>query len=576
MDILKKFDVVGLRMLRDLLIIGIKNCADNELIRYGRDFVDYIDYNLPEKEVKSPVEMDVISSGARASNYGGTVTIGHSSKPDIINPILTSETISTTLMNLIFSCLVGYNGAHRPVPDLAKSWQISKDGLKWTFFLRDNVEFHDGHPLTAKDVEFTYSAVMNPKNTSPKANRYNMIDKIETEGDYIVRFVLKNPFAPFIHRLGLPIAPKHLLEKGSIRKSMFNRHPVGSGPFKLAEWTKDDTVILEANNKYYQKGRPVLERLIFKSYPERRIAVQEIARGKMDIALNLASSDLLFVGKYGPFRVYPTPTSSSYVLFFNLNDPLFSDIRVRKALDHAIDKESIVKNQLKGYSEICTGPFNVNSWAYNTKVQPAYHNVNISRELLEEAGFRYSHKESLIYDKDDKPLEISITLPNISDGLERVALSIRAQLMKVGINTKLVYETDNEGIYNKQFQTILTNMCIGTDPDFQYDIWHSSSKDANLASYKNRIVDELFDQGRQIVDLEKRKKIYRKIHTIIHDDYPAVFLAAGCEFIGSNYSFKNVQFNSMNHFISSAKDWQIVDTKKSPGRQARENIANQT
>jgi ABC-type transport system substrate-binding protein len=358
-DLLKAVDLESLRAIRSLLSIGIRNCDDEELLRYGRNFIELIDENLPKAKREKPNEMEVIPEGVKASNYGGTVTIGHSSKPDIINPILTSDTISVDLMNLIFSSLVKFDGAQRPVPDLAKSWEVSKDGLVWTFFMRDGVEFHDGHPLTAQDVEFTYRSIMDRKNMSPMIERCGLVDRIETEGDYIFRVVLKHPFAPLIHRLNREIVPKHLLENADLHNTPFNRHPVGSGPFKLVDWAEDDTITLDANREYFQKGRPILDSLIFKAYPDRKAALQAITRGRMDIALNLAASDLLFVSRRRPFRIYPALGASYYAIIFNLRDPIFRDIRARMALDYAIDRESMIKNQLKGYSRICTGPFGV-------------------------------------------------------------------------------------------------------------------------------------------------------------------------------------------------------------------------
>jgi len=417
-DLLERTDVRKLEAVKDMLSIGVKHCSDDQLIRHARDFMDLIDENLPGIKNRSLGEMTIVPNGVRAANYGGTVRIGHSSKPDIINPILTSETISVTLMNLIFSSLVEFDNSMCPVPSLAKSWEVSEDGLVWTFFLRDDVRFHDDYPLTAQDVEFTYSAIIDRRNTSQKSERYNMIDRMEIDGDHIFRVFLKHPFAPFIHRIGGVICPKHLLENTDLHSTPFNRHPVGSGPFKLVEWAEDDTIVLEANKRYFRKGRPILDKLVFKTYPDRQAAIKAISQGEMDIALNLAASDLAFVSRRRAFRVYPVPTPSYYAIIFNLNDPIFGDVRVRKALDYAIDRNSIIKNQLKGYSKVCTGPFAVNSWAYNLDVQSTPYDSEKARELLEQAGWQDTDEDGLL-DKDGEPFEFSLAMPDISDSLER-------------------------------------------------------------------------------------------------------------------------------------------------------------
>ncbi len=550
----------SLEAMKDLLNIGIKHCADDQLIKRGEDLIKLISENLPGTKNVRPREMTILPDGVRATNYGGTLRIGHSSKPDIINPILTSETISISLMSLLFSCLVGFDNSMRPIPDLARSWEVSQDELVWTFFLRDDVRFHDDRPLTAQDVEFTYRTILDTKSTASGTEQYSMVDRFEAEGNYIFRAVLKRPFAPFIYRMSRSIVPKHLLENTDLHSAPFNRQPIGSGPFKLVQWTEDDTIVLEANRRYFRKGRPILDKLVFKTYSDRQAAIKAISQGEMDIALNLAASDLAFVSRRRAFRVYPVPAPSYYAIVFNLNDPVFEDMRVRKALDYAVDKDSIVKNQLKGYSKICTGPFAVDSWAYNPEVQSAPYDVEKARELLEQAGWRNGDRGGIL-DRDGEPLEISLTVPNISDSIERIAVAIRAQLMKVGIKVNLVYTNKSESS-NMSFQALLVMAFTGIDPDYASRFWHSTNKSVNLASYESKFVDDLLELGRQTADIEKRKAIYHRVHKIIHDDYPAIFLASGREFIGSNYRFRDAMFPSMPYLLTAMKDWQIVDEEK--------------
>jgi len=573
-DIFRKSDPEKLAALRDLLSLGMQSCQDERILDFGKEFMDLIEENLPRSEKRRPDEIEIIPEGAEAAHRGGTIAIGHSSKPDIINPVLTSETISASLMNLVFSNLVKIDATSSPVPDVAESWEVSDDGLVWTFYLRDDVKFHDGHPLTAHDVEFTYRSIMDPRNASSLAEQCKMVDKLGAEGNYVFRVNLKYPFAPFIYLMGRAIAPRHLLENSDLRNTPFNQHPVGSGPFKLTDWTEDDTIILDANREYFLKGRPVLDRLIFKAYPDRKAALKAISSGKMDMALGLAASDLMFVSKHGSFRACPTSSSSYYAIVLNLDDPLFEDIRVRKALDHAIDKDSIIKNQLKGYSKICTGPFGVGSWGYNPNVQATTYDTEKARELLEQAGWQDTDGDGVL-DKNGEPLEILLTVPDISDSLERIAVAIRAQLMKVGIKMKMEYSDEPE-LNGTPFQALLGKLSIGADPDYESRFWHSRNTDSNLASYENSTVDDLLELGRRTGDLEKRTAIYHKIHEMIHDDYPAIFLASAREFIGSSYRFKNARFSSSLHFLTAIQDWQIVSRERRNTVHERRRAASTT
>jgi len=559
-QIFGKAEPEDLETLGTLLSEGMRACEDDDLVERGKKLMELMGMALPARGKKRPNYIEIVSEGTEAAQHGGTITIGHSSVPSIINPILTSETVSVNLMCLIFNSLVKFDSAQRPVPDLAKSWKVSKDGLVWTFSLRDDVKFHDGHPLTAHDVEFTYKAIMDSKNKSPLAKRYELIDRIEVEDDYTLRMTLKYPFAPFIHWLNREIAPKHLLEGEDIHNTSFNKHPVGSGPFRLTDWTKDHTIILDANREYFRKDRPVLDSLIFKAYQGREDALRAITHGDMDITLDLTASDLLFVGKRRTFRIYSAMGASYYAIVLNLKDPLFRDVRVRMALDYAIDRDSIIKNQLKGHSRICTGPFNINSWAYNPYIQSTPYNVETAKKLLGQAGWHDTDDDGVL-DKDGKPLEISLAVPNIADNLERVAVAIRAQLMKTGIKVKLDYMDDSE-LYKKPFQAVLSMIITGADPDYVYRSWHSEGGNTNLSSYENRYVDDLLELGRQTTDFEKRKAIYHKIHEMIHDDCPAIFLASGREFIGSNYRFRDAGFSSLEYFLTTMRDWQIVSDER--------------
>ena len=557
-DILRKISPESLEALKLLLSAGMQIYKDERVLKYGRDFMSLIEANLPKAKKRETGEIEIVSEEIRATHHGGTITVGHSSKPDIINPILTSNTISVNLMNLIFSSLVKSDDTGQSVPDLARAWEISEDGLEWTFYIREDVDFHDGHPLTAHDVEFTYKAIIDPDSMSPWAKRYDLIERIETEGDYILKITLKHPFVPFMSALGWPIAPKHLLENVELRDTPFNHCPIGSGPFKFADWMEDDTIILDANRSYFRKDRPILDRLIFRAYDDRQAALRSIARGEMDIALGLAAADVLSVGKRGAFRVYSAPGAFYYAIILNHKDPIFKDIKVRKALDHAIDRKSIIETQLKGYGEICTGPYGVNSWACSPDVEPTSHSIQRAKELLEQAGWVDTDGDGIL-DKDGEPLEISLAVLNLSDILERIATAVRAQLMKVGIRVKLEYVDDSE-LYRTPFQAFVTMFTAGDDPD-TCRLWHSKSGDTNLASYENKFVDDLMDLGRQERNQEKRKEIYHKIHQLIHDDCPAIFLTSAFEYIGSNYRFKSGKFPSTLHFLTTMKDWQIVNSE---------------
>jgi peptide/nickel transport system substrate-binding protein len=542
------FRIEELRIMKSALETFIPICEKDEF-RLAKKLIRKIERALPtqRKTVKGEI---LIASAEAKERYGGTIIIGHSTEPESINPILTTSTISANIIDLVFSRLVRYYSKEMVVPEVAEHWETSDDGLVWTFYLRDDVSFHDGYPLNAHDVAFTYRAICDPRNNSPYASRYSTVYRFETDGDYIFRVVLKHFDVSFIHKMARPITPKYILSDVDINNSSFNNHPIGSGPFKFQDWTDDDTITLVANKDYFEKGRPFLDKVIFKAFKSQREAFEAVRSGEVDITIGLLP-DIEFI--YPSFEIYSIPKPGYYALFFNLKDPLLSDIRVRQALSFAIDKEAIIEEQLKGHGKIITGPLDVNSWAYNPKVRPTSFDPEKAILLLKEAGFKVIEGEEIL-DKNGKPLEIELSIC-ASDICYKIAIAIKMQLAKIGIKVRLKYAEEKSCML---FQAALRMIITVGDADVIYSLWHSSAE-SNIVSYQNPLVDALLDEGRTTLDLQKRKEIYHKIHSLIAEDYPAVFIASLSEIIGSNYRIKWIeQFLQSIYIFDTIKDWQIA------------------
>lgn len=540
------FQIDELRLLKSALETYIPICEDEEF-RLAKELLGKIERTLPRETQRDFGEITIAAASA-AGHYGGAITIGHSTKPSIINPILTASTISANLMDLIFSRLVEYHSKEMAVPSLAERWEIEEDGLVLTFYLRDDVSFHDGYPLTAHDVAFTYRAILNPQNNSYYASRYKSVYRFETVGDYVFRVILKAKDAFFIDKMMRPIAPRHLLEDIDIHKAPFNKQPIGSGPFKFQEWTDDDTITLVANEDYFEKDRPFLDKVIFKTFSSQREALEAVNDGEIDVTMGLLSD---FESIHPSFEIYAIPIPAYYALVFNLKAPISSDIRVRRALAYAIDKKAIIEDQLKGHGKICTGPFYVNSWAYNPRVRPVPFDQKKAILLLKEAGFKVTDGDRIL-DKDGKPLEIELSIPNASEIVNKIAIAVKMQLAKIGIKVNLKYTEDSPP------QATLHMISASGDADRIYELWHSSSE-SNICSYQNQEVDALLDKGRITMDFQKRKEIYHKIHELIASDQPAVFIASASRFIGANYRIKWIEeLIQTPSIFSTIKDWQIA------------------
>ena len=537
--------------LRKLVSIGMRGCRDPELLAAGEKTIAIMDArSLHLHEQK---HINVLPQEVKPGQMGGTLTIGHGSKPSAINPLLTTDTISTNLMEVIFSNLVKFDNTGRAIPDLAYNWEVSPDGLLYTFFIRDDARFHDGHPLTAHDVEFTYRSMAESK-IPLLAQTANRIEDMDTQGDYVFKVKLKHPYSAALQHLCRAIAPKHLLGNADLQASTFDRQPIGTGPFKVTEWSDDNTIVLERNKLYFQKSRPVLDRLVLRCYEDRDSAIEAIQTGEVDIALDLTYRDILFLSAGQEFHTHSIYNGSYYVLLFNHSKALFRDPETRKAFDHIADEDEITLTTLHRHSKPTTGPFRIDSFACDPDVESRDHSIDMAHALLARHGWRLSGG---VLCKNGRKLHLSIAMQDSSRLVERIATALRSQLLKAGITTDLVYTDGDQDIRNS-CDLILAQLSASGDPDACYGYWHSSYNNGDKTKYSNPEVDKLFELGRQTVDFEKRKAVYRQIHQIMHEDCAAIFLCTASRFLTSRYILPSgYSFLSINHFLFSIKDWEI-------------------
>ena len=486
---------------------------------------------------------------------GGALRIGDTIKPSIINPILTSDTISIHLLDLIFNGLVKLSDSLEPIPDLAESWEFSGDGKVWTFFLRKGVKFHDGTEFTAEDAKFTYEKVLELRGPiSPAA-----VERYEVVNRYTFRAVLREPYSPFIYAMTWPIAPKHLLEGEDLEKASFNRHPVGTGPFKLAEWTDDDRIRLVANQEYFE-GRPHLDSVSVVSYGPRDMLWAQLILGKIDLVTLIPPEHFLFV-RPPKFKVYTQTSPFYYTFLFNLRDPLVSDRRIRQAINLILSPERIIEEGLGGHGQPCTGPFLPDSWPYNPDVVHP-HDPDEAARLLDQAGWSQRGWDGIRI-KDGRRLVISL-LMDTDDELKLFAAQVmHQQLWEAGIDLEVrLIKPEiliDQYLRTGRFQAAFFQLNAGIDPDVARTFWHSGGIGRyNLASYRNMEVDRLFEQGYRAYDQAERKKIYRRIHALIVRDVPAVFLFIRQDHEAVNASFGGIAYSPLTPLFSSIKDWFLM------------------
>lgn len=486
-------------------------------------------------------------SNASPEEYGDAIVVASDADARTLIPILASDSASGQICGQIFNGLIKYDKNLNIVGDLAQSWEISEDNLSITFHLRKNVFWHDGRPFTAKDVEFTYKKLIDPETATPYSGDFQMVERFELIDDHTIKVTYKEPFSPGLSSWGMSIIPKHLLEGKNLHKNDFQRDPIGTGPYKFNKWKTQEKIELNFYDNYFE-GRPYISRYINRVIPDEASTFLELQTKAIDytglspIAYKYKTNTKQFKENFNKFRL---PSFGYTYLGYNLKRPLFSDRKVRIALDYAINKEEIIKMIFLGLAKPITGPFIIDSWSYNTNLSPRAFNQEKANQILRESGWSDSDNDGIL-DKDGLKFEFTITTNQGNDQRIKTAEIIQKRLKDIGIKVKIkVLEWSvflSECVEKRNFDTVLLGWSLSLDPD-PFDIWHSSKTkegEFNFIGYKNSEIDELIIQGRRTFDQSERETIYHKIHKIIFDEQPYMFLYAPDSLVAIDKRFQGI------------------------------------
>ena len=474
--------------------------------------------------------------GLLAQDYGDALVSGSIADARTLVPILASDSASAEVCGMIFNGLVKYDKDINLVGDLAESWEIQDDGLTIIFHLRKNVFWQDGAPFSAADVEWTYQKLIDPSVPTPYSGDFLQVQSLEVVDPHTVKVTYLEPFAPGLASWGMPIMPKHIPFSGppialAIGSQTMAWRPIGTGPYKFKSWKSQEKIELVSNANYFEHA-PYISRWIYRVIPDEAALFLELQAQGIDLSgltplqYKRQTDSPFFKENYRKFRLQ----SFGYTyLGYNLNNPLFKDIRVRQALNYAVDKEEIIKGVLLGLGRVCTGPFVPESWAYNQEVKSAEFSLQKAKGLLLEAGWMDSDNDGWL-DKEGARFEFTILTNQGNLERQRAAEIIQARLKDVGIKVKIrVVEWSvflTEFINKRHFEAVLLGWALGREPDC-YDIWHSSKTkegEFNFVGYSSPEVDRLLEEGRRTFDQNKRKEAYHRIQRILYEEQPYMFL----------------------------------------------------
>jgi peptide/nickel transport system substrate-binding protein len=465
------------------------------------------------------------------TSYGDAMVAGSISDAITLVPILASDSASSDICGMVFNGLVKYDKEINIVGDLAESWDIEEGGLVIVFKLRKGVKWHDGMPFTSTDVIFTYKRLIDPNVKTPYSSDFERVKSIEAPDEYTVKVTYKEPFSPALSSWGMWMMPEHLLKDEDLNKTAFSRHPVGTGPYKFKAWKTGEKIELVSNHEYFE-GRPYIDRYVYRIIPDEATMFLEVETEGVDLSLlsplqfTRQTGNSFFKSHYNKFRY---PGFGYTYMGYNLSDPKFSDRRVRQAIDYAVDKNKIINAIFFGLAKVTTGPFVMDSWAYNRDVKGRPYDAAKAKALLKEAGWEDQDGDGWL-EKDGKEFEFTLLVNQGNDERLRCSQMIQKYLKDVGIRMKIrVLEWSaliNDFINKRRFEAVLMGWFLSRDPDC-YDIWHSSRTkegEFNFIGYSNEEVDRLLEEGRRTFDQTRRAQLYHTIHSLIHEDEPCLFL----------------------------------------------------
>ncbi len=455
--------------------------------------------------------------------FGGTLVFAQSQDAVSLDPHDIEDGLSVNNTSNVFDTLVRFKADSTQVePSLAESWTVSPDGLVWTFKLRKGIRFHDGTPFNAEAVKFNYDRQVDAKNpyhngTFPYADfTFQNVKSVDVVDGSTVRFTLSAPYAPFIANQAMfstgIVSPTAVKKYG---KDFF-KHPVGTGPFKFVEWVKGDHATYEANKTYWA-GRPCVDRLIVRGVPDNTVRVLELEKGTAHIIDQVNPQDYERIRGNPNLELFTAPGLNVGYIAMNTTKEPFNDVRIRRAVNYAIDRQAITKAFYAGVGAPAKNPMPPTIWGYNDAVKPYEHNVAKAKQLIAEAGYPNGFGAELWWPNRARPY---LTQP------QKIAEAFQQQLAEAGIRVKLV--TFEWGTYLKKTAAGEHQMMIlgwtGDNGDPDNFIYVLLDKDnigkSNRAYYKNETTHQLLIKAQQVADQAGRANLYRQVQQILHDDAP--------------------------------------------------------
>ena len=502
---------------------------------------------------------------------GGTVVTGWTSEPGGVNELIVPSSQPTNEMLFrIFLHLVEEQSdfdQHPPTfaPQLARSYDWSADHKLLTFHLRDDVVWSDGVPVTADDVRWTWQAQIHPDVVWDNANSKQWITDVEVVDPHTVRFHFSRVyFKQLLDANEGVILPKHAWEKlpfSEWRKSAdwFKQHLVVNGPFTIASWQPGQQLVLQRNDRYYEKGLPRLDRVVMRLIPNQAAGLNQLLNGELDFVPQIAPGDVL--------RAKAAPQIQLIALWFNIyvavgwnnENPLFRDPEVRRALTLGIDRQTIVDTLLGPYGRVADSPVVQMVWAHDDSIKPWPYDPAEARRILAAKGWKDTNGDGVL-DRGGKPFSFELITNSGNQLRTDATVMIQDQLKKIGVQAtprQVEFNTLASLTNDGKFAAAMIGFTMDTSLDMRSN-YHSQSigDGANYVRYRNPEMDRLVEQAASQPDVLAAKPYLDQIQQLAHREQPVTFLWESQRLTGVNKRVKDVR-PTLTFSFFNLKEWWV-------------------
>jgi peptide/nickel transport system substrate-binding protein len=455
------------------------------------------------------------ATGEAEAEAAEVVEVAIAGEPDSLDPHATSGTLTFQVLRNVYDTLVAPNQEGRIEPSLATSWETDPEELTWTFELREGVRFHNGNELTARDVRATFERILAEESGSPWKPEFSSISRIETPDPYTVVFHLEKPYAPLLSSLASgwgAILPAELIARGHD----FAAEPVGTGPFRMSSWVRDNRIVLEKFDDYWMEDIPKVDQVNFNIVTEPSVQVQGLIGGDLHIIDTVLSGDLEVIRNADDARLYRQTTALVLVMAMNTARAPLDRLAVRQAINHAIDKQAVLDVAYTGGEVV--GTFMDTQSPYYVDFTDMYpHDPERARRLLDQAGV-------------GDEVTLDLVVPQNYEFHVRAAEMYNAMLSEVGVDTEIRlvdWSTWISDVYrNTQYDLTVIGHTGKLDPDGRL------SGEFAYTNWQNERARELIERARRVSEFSERKELYTEVLRIMAREVPFVYLGSPYLYVG--------------------------------------------